>query len=331
MEASTMRLWRTWMSRTLTVSILLLLLIDISLLVLSVRALLFSFFLLRRVRTLGHAELVLMFVETLSAGDVAGFALSLASDPTTTESGGTAILTVTLSSQPAGSVTVILSTDTGEGTLSASSVVFFTGNWDARQTVTVTGMDDDTVDGNVSFVITGSAVSSSDTNFHGDSLSDVTVTNTDGMLRFFSFYTHTHTHITGPPQFPFVSFIMHMDTPVNTPTATVSPTSGLVTTEAGGVADFSLVLDSQPYSSVTIAFSSTDTTEGVPFPSYITFGTINWDFAQSVTVTGMQDDIVDSEIIYAITTGSFCSSDTNFHGEPLANVAVTNTDGTFSL
>ncbi len=44
---------------------------------------------------------------------------------------------------------------------------------------------------------------------------------------------------------------------------TVSPTSGLVTTEAGGTATFTgWVLDTQPAAGVTISLSSSDASEG---------------------------------------------------------------------
>ena len=47
---------------------------------------------------------------------------------------------------------------------------------------------------------------------------------------------------------------------------TVSPTSGLVTTEAGGTATFTVVLTSQPTADVTIGLTSSDTTEGTVSP-----------------------------------------------------------------
>ena len=43
---------------------------------------------------------------------------------------------------------------------------------------------------------------------------------------------------------------------------TVTPTAGLMTTEAGGTATFTVVLNTQPTADVTIALSSSDTTEG---------------------------------------------------------------------
>ena len=43
---------------------------------------------------------------------------------------------------------------------------------------------------------------------------------------------------------------------------TVTPTSGLTTTEAGGTATFTVVLNTQPTADVTIGLTSSDTTEG---------------------------------------------------------------------
>ena len=56
---------------------------------------------------------------------------------------------------------------------------------------------------------------------------------------------------------------------------TVTPTSGLVTTEAGGTASFSVVLDTQPTATVTIPVSSNDTTEGTVSVPSLTFTAAN--------------------------------------------------------
>jgi hypothetical protein len=48
---------------------------------------------------------------------------------------------------------------------------------------------------------------------------------------------------------------------------TVIPTSGLVTTEAGGTASFTVVLDAQPSANVTIPVSSSNTAEGTVSPA----------------------------------------------------------------
>jgi hypothetical protein len=113
---------------------------------------------------------------------------------------------------------------------------------------------------------------------------------------------------------------------------TVNRTSGLVTTEANGIATFTIVLDSQPSDSVAIPLSSSDSGEGVVSSSSLLFATGNWATAQTVTLTGQDDDEVDGDIAYTITGGVFYSNDTNFNdtnfdGGALGDVNATNEDG----
>ncbi len=98
----------------------------------------------------------------------------------TIEGGGTATFDVSLSNQPGASVTVpISSSDTTEGTVSPSSLTFTSANWNTPQTVTVRGIDDFEVDGNVAYSIVFGAITSSDVTFTGVNPDDVSVTNTD--------------------------------------------------------------------------------------------------------------------------------------------------------
>ena len=62
-----------------------------------------------------------------------------------------------------------------------------------------------------------------------------------------------------------------INTDDDTARITVSPASGLVTTEAGGTAQFTVVLTSQPTANVTVTLSSSDTTEGTVSPASVTF------------------------------------------------------------
>ena len=96
------------------------------------------------------------------------------------------------------------------------------------QTVTVTGVNDDLDDGDIGYTIVTAAATSSDGNYNGLNASDVSVTNTDN----------------------------------DTAGITVTPTSGLTTTEAGGTATFTVVLNSQPTADVTIGLSSSNTAGG---------------------------------------------------------------------
>ncbi len=54
-----------------------------------------------------------------------------------------------------------------------------------------------------------------------------------------------------------------------------------------------MVLNTQPTVDVTIALSSSDTTEGTVGPASLTFTNANWDTPQTVTVTGVDDAAVD--------------------------------------
>ena len=71
------------------------------------------------------------------------------------ESGTTDTFTVVLDSKPVGTVVIDVSSgDTGEATVSPSSLTFTTGNWDSAQTVTVTGADESDDDGDQNTAIT---------------------------------------------------------------------------------------------------------------------------------------------------------------------------------
>ncbi|MFO1352221.1 MAG: Calx-beta domain-containing protein [Gammaproteobacteria bacterium] len=107
---------------------------------------------------------------------------------------------------------------------------------------------------------------------------------------------------------------------------TVTPTSGLTTTEAGGTATFTVVLTSQPTADVTIALASSDTTEGTVSAPSLTFTNVNWNVAQTVTVTGVDDFVDDGDIAYTINTGPITSTDPLYAAIDPADVAVTNTD-----
>lgn len=65
----------------------------------------------------------------------------------------------------------------------------------------------------------------------------------------------------------------------------VAPNTGLTPTEAGGTADFSVALSSQPLAEVTVAIASGDTTEGTVAPASLTFSAGNWNPPQVVTLS----------------------------------------------
>jgi hypothetical protein len=225
--------------------------------------------------------------------DTAGFTITPGTVLTTTEAGGTANFTVKLNSQPTATVTIdISSNDLTEGTVSTSQLIFDNTNWNVAQTVTATGADDFYDDGNVGYTIVTAAAVSTDGVYNTLNPNDVSASNTDN----------------------------------DTAGVSVTPTSGLTTTEIGGTATFNVVLLAQPTSDVTIAVSSSDLTEGTVATSLLTFTTLNWNSAQTITVTGVNDDVDDANIAYTIVTGATSSSDAAFNALAVADVSVSNTD-----
>ena len=114
--------------------------------------------------------------------DVVGFTVTETSSNTeVTEAGGTDSFTLVLDAEPTSNVVIdITSDDTGEVTVSTASLTFTTANWDTPQTVTVTGVDDDIVDGTQMATITMSVDDvSSDDNY--DPLNDekIDISNAD--------------------------------------------------------------------------------------------------------------------------------------------------------
>ena len=107
--------------------------------------------------------------------------LTSATSIQTTKSGGTASFHVALSTAPVAPVTVTLvNSNTSEGTLSESTLTFDSTNWNEPQIVTVAGLNDDTVNGGVTYQITGSA-QSQDSNYNNMGMAPVTVFNEDNI------------------------------------------------------------------------------------------------------------------------------------------------------
>ena len=112
------------------------------------------------------------------------------------------------------------------------------------------------------------------------------------------------------------------------PGITISALPDLTTTEAGGIATFDVVLNSQPTDDVTLTVASDDPSEGnvSPVTASLTFTSDNWDTPQSVTVIGADDALDDGDINYNINLGPATSSDANYNDLVVSPVAVTNTD-----
>jgi hypothetical protein len=200
--------------------------------------------------------------------------------------------TVKLDTQPTANVTITLqSSDTTEGTVSPTSLVFTPGTWSTEQTVTVTGVDDDIADGDKEYTIVTDPAESLDSNYSGLNPEDVLVTNSDP----------------------------------DTPGYTVSPLTGLVTTEGEDSAFVNIILKTKPQKQVSFSFESSDTSEGVvnPPPQPV-FHPDDWP-SEPITlqITGVDDKSVDGDIPYTVTITAV-SDDPDY--DELIFVDVTNKD-----
>eukprot|EP01063_Lacrimia_lanifica_P020171 TRINITY_DN2750_c0_g1_i2.p1 TRINITY_DN2750_c0_g1~~TRINITY_DN2750_c0_g1_i2.p1 ORF type:complete len:2588 (+),score=575.87 TRINITY_DN2750_c0_g1_i2:1293-9056(+) len=212
----------------------------------------------------------------------------------TQEDGTTATFTVVLESDPVQPVTISLaSSDASEGSPSSPSVVFGAGDgsWNSAQTVTVTGAADDVDDGDIAYTIVTGALVSADANYAGMLAADVMVTNVDD-------------DVAG---------------------ITVSAPSSSSVTEGGGEAEFSIVLDSEPTSPVTLSLTSDDTSEGELSVASVTFDAVSWSTGQTVTVTGQEDYIVDMDVVVSVQFVT-ASADSLYAAITPSDVLVTNVD-----
>jgi Ca2+-binding RTX toxin-like protein len=100
-------------------------------------------------------------------------------DSSTGEDGSTAQFQVKLNSQPTADVVLSFSSsDPTEGILKNTAVTFTPANWNRPQTVTVIGVDDATIDGDITYQIK-TTVSSSDAQYSEMAVPDVAIVNID--------------------------------------------------------------------------------------------------------------------------------------------------------
>lgn len=225
----------------------------------------------------------------ITDNDSAGVSISESGGSTAVAEGSTTdTYTIRLTTRPTATVTVNL-TASSEVTLSASSLSFTTTNWSTAQTVTVTAVNDSIAEG----THTGTAShtgSSADANYSGISISSVTATITDN----------------------------------DTAGVTISePGSGTTTTESGITDTYTVVLDTQPTSTVFIALSA-DTHSSLSTSS-ITFTSSTWNTPATVTVTAVDDSIAEADHVSTITHTS-SSTIANYHNISISSVSNTITD-----
>ena len=229
---------------------------------------------------------------TLTDDDTAG----VVADPTTglrtTEGGRTATFTVRLATEPTGAVVLgLVSTNTAEGTVAPATLTFAAADWATAKPVTLTGVDDASVDGTQEYRVTLTVNQGSTADAVYDAVGPVTVT------------------------------AVNQD---NEYGLDVSAVTGQAT-EGGGTSAFTVALQTQPTADVTVAVASQDTSEGVAAPARLMFTPTTWTMAQPVTVTGQDDDVADGDVAWAVRLTT-TSGDTNYHTLTPEDVTVTTTD-----
>ncbi len=195
--------------------------------------------------------------------------------------------TVALSTEPSADVTVsVVSSDTSIGTVSPANLTFTSGNYSTPQTVTVSGVDNQSISGTTNFDVNLSA-SSADNAYNGKTGS-VAVTVSDD----------------------------------DTAGVTLTPSS-LTLNEASGSDHFTVNLNTQPTDGVDVTLSY-DSSKVSVTPTLLSFTTINWASAQTVTVTALNNDVQQSSstnITFALT-----SNDSNYNGLSVSPETITITD-----
>ncbi len=190
--------------------------------------------------------------------------ITLVTDPPTTApdyaltvtDGGMETYTVVLDTQPAANVTVTPeSSNTAIATVSGP-LTFTASDWSTAQTVTVNGVSSFVSGGVTTIFHTVAGVGYSSTT------ADVDVTVTARGI----------TLVTDPP--------------------TTGPDYALTVAENADTETYTVVLDTQPTADVTVALVRTgDSGAATLSTPTLTFTTGNWNVAQTVTVTGVNDDI----------------------------------------
>ena len=204
-----------------------------------------------------------------------------------TEGGATDSFTVVLTSAPTANVVVAL-TANAQVTTAPTSLTFTPMDWNVAQVVTVTAVDDPVVEGAHAGSISF-GVTSADTGYNALAVANVVVNITDN-------------DIAG---------------------ITVSPTT-IAATEGGATGSFTVVLTSQPSADVSIALAPD--AQATISTGTLTFTSANWNVAQTVTVTAVDDGFVEGAHVATITTAAAVSADAAYNGINAADVTVNITD-----
>lgn len=193
-----------------------------------------------------------------------------------------------LNSQPTANVTIALTSyDTGRLSVSPTSVVFNSSNWNSAQTIMVSALNDDyyfaTSSSTISHVIT-----TSDTQYQSVSIQNAIASITDD----------------------------------DSPALVITQSSGsTVMTEGSTTDSYTLKLNGAPTAGALVSVAIPNTAQASPSANLLTFTSSNWNSAQTVTLTPVNDVIAEGTHS-ATLTHTTTSTDTLFNNL-IATVSAT--------
>jgi Ca2+-binding RTX toxin-like protein len=118
------------------------------------------------------------------------------------------------------------------------------------------------------------------------------------------------------------------------PAVSLNALDGLMTAENNGIDNsvslakaihIAVKLDTQPLRDVTVNFVSSDISEGIITNASLTFTSLNWNTAQTLTISGVNDNENDGNIPYQITA-SISSDDVNYRQLSINPINLVNND-----
>ena len=223
---------------------------------------------------------------TVEDDDEAGVTVD-PTDLTVSELSGSGTFVVKLTSKPEAQVSISLLASNNQCSVSPAELALDAGNWNMGVTATVTAVDDDIADGDVKCLVQTGLTTSTDDNYEGLPVADVTVTVHDD------------------DQAGFV----------------VAP-ANLTVSEPSGSDTFVVRLTSQPEAEVTVPLTPSNNQCTVS-PGQLALNAGNWEAGATATVTAVDDAIADGDMDCTILTGTTTSADDNYHGRNPDDVTVT--------
>ena len=178
--------------------------------------------------------------------------------------GGTGRYTVRLNTQPSGNVMVAISSNNTDVTVSSSTLTFTTTSWSTEQTVTVSAGQD------------------------ADAANDMA----------------TLTHNPSGGGYGSVSNAILMVTVTDYDTARLMLSTTFLDVDEGGQNAYTVKLQTQPTTTVTVTVSSGDTDAATVSGPTLRFTPSNWETEQTVTVEGVDDGDSANETVTITHTAS---------------------------